>query len=195
MRFLAFIGALAICVVLAGAVYFFGGFYAVAASDGGNAAVEWAVERVREASVRQHAQAPTRPDWFDDAKTVQAGAHEFAEEGCADCHGAPGRKPEKFAQGMDPKPPDLGHVVQHLSTAELFWVIKNGIRMTGMPAFGGHADDKEIWRAVAFIKRLGSVTPSQYEDWSGGGGETGEKADHGESRNRAPAPASEAHEH
>ncbi len=154
MRFLAFIGALAICVVIAGAVYFFGGFYDVSAASGGIPVVEWSARAVREASMDKHAHAPAPPSWFSDAKTVQAGAHEFAEEGCVDCHGAPGRKPDKFAQGMDPNPPDLGKAVAHDPPAHVFWVIKNGIRMTGMPAFGGHMKDDEIWRAVAFAQHM-----------------------------------------
>jgi cytochrome c553 len=166
MRVLAFIGALAICAVIAGGIYFFGGFYNVSAATGGNPAVEWSARAVREASVGQHAQASKPPPWFNDAKTVTAGAHEFAEEGCVDCHGAPGRKPDKFAKGMDPNPPDLGKAVAHDPPGHVFWVIKNGIRMTGMPAFGGHMKDEEIWRAVAFAQHMAGVTPEQYQRWS-----------------------------
>ncbi len=188
MRFLAFIGALAICAAIAGVVYFFGGFYDVSVAAGGNPAVQWSVRAVREASVGQHARSSAPPAWFNDAKTVQAGAHEFAEEGCVDCHGAPGRKPAKFAQGMDPDPPDLGKHVAHDPPGHVFWIIKNGIRMTGMPAFGGHMSDDEIWRAVAFAQRMGGVTPEQYQQWSAQG-EAGDKAERSENKEKAePAP-------
>ena len=166
MRFLAFIGVLAICVAIAGAVYFFGGFFSVSAADGGNAAVSWALENVREASIDKHYQAPSPPSWLRDNKTVQTGAHEFAEEGCVNCHGAPGHKPDRFAKGMDPNPPDLGEATKDDPPAKVFWTIKNGIRMTGMPAFGGHMKDDEIWRAVAFAQHMTGVTPEQYKQWS-----------------------------
>lgn len=174
MRFLAAIGVLAICAAIAGGVYFFGGFFNVAAANGGNAAVDWAVRNVREASIGMHAHAPAPPSWFNDPKTIHSGAHEFAEEGCVDCHGAPGRKPDKFAQGMDPNPPDLGKAVAHDEPGKVFWIVKHGIRMTAMPAFGRHMEDDEVWRAVAFAQHEESVTPTQFRQWSGLGQE-GEK--------------------
>jgi len=176
MRFLAVIGVLAIAAAIAGIVYFFGGYYDVAASNGGNAVVEWAVAHVREASLDRHATAPPVPAWFSDPQTVRAGAHEFTEEGCVRCHGAPGVKRDKFAQGMDPKPPDLAKANADDPPGYVFWIVKHGIRMTAMPAFGGLASDQEVWRAVAFVKHLKSVTPAQFKDWSkgGAGGEAGE---------------------
>lgn len=176
MRYLAVVGVLAICTVIAGGIYFFGGFYSVSAANGGNNALEWAVRKVRMASVGQHGDAPAPPPWFGDADTLQAGAREFAEEGCVHCHGAPGVKPSAMVAGMHPQPPELASAVQRLSDDELFWVIRNGIRMTGMPAFG-RMDNKEIWRVVAFVDRMSSVTPMQYERWSAAAGEHGETSD------------------
>ena len=173
MRFFAFVGVLAIVVAIAGLVYFFGGFYNVSAANGGNPAIEWSVAHVREASLGHYAKGPPAPSWFNDPKTIQAGAHEFTEEGCVRCHGAPGRKPDKFVQGMDPQPPDLGKANADDPPSFVFWIVKHGIRMTAMPAFGGHASDEEIWRAVAFVKHLKSITPLQYKEWSRAG-EAGE---------------------
>ncbi len=181
MRSLALLGMLALCVAVAGGIYFFGGFYSVSAANGGNTALEWAVRKVRMASVAQHGSAPAPPVWFDDSETVQAGAREFAEEGCVHCHGAPGTKPSPMVRGMRPQPPELARAAQRLSNDELFWVVKNGIRMTGMPAFGG-MDNTEIWRVVAFVNRMSSITPMQYERWSaaaGGHAEVGETHGHG----------------
>jgi len=167
MRFLAFIGVLAICVAIAGGIYFYGGYYDVAASATGNSAVDWSLRNVRRASINRHFNAPSPPAWFSTPKAVEAGAHEFAEEGCVRCHGAPGRKPDKFALGLDPNPPDLGKATKDDPPAKVFWTVKNGIRMTGMPAFGKHMHDDEIWRAVAFAQHESEVTPMQYEQWSG----------------------------
>jgi hypothetical protein len=180
LRFLAGLGVLAIVLVVAAAVYFFTGFYNVSALAGGNPALEWAVRNVREASVDTHAAAPAVPQWFSDPKTVAAGAHEFVEEGCVRCHGAPGRKPDKFARGMNPDPPSLAEAGRDDEPGQIFWTIKNGIRMTGMPAFGGRTKDDEIWRAVAFIKHFDEVTPEQFKAWSGG--------EHGEDHDKEASP-------
>ena len=183
-RFLALVGVVAICLAITGAVYFFGGYYDVSAATGGNAPVQWAVRNVRRASINSRYNAPPPPVWFKTPKAVQEGAHEVTEEGCVNCHGAPGRKPDRFAQGMDPNPPDLGKATHDDPPAKVFWTIKNGIRMTGMPAFGKHMKDDEIWRAVAFAQREESVTPMEYEQWSKAGeeGEKGEKGEAGEGK-------------
>jgi len=182
MRFLTAIGVLAICVAIAGAVYFYGGFFNVAASADGNPVVEWSLRSVREASIDKHFTAPSPPAWFSTPQAVQEGAHEVAQEGCVDCHGAPGHKPDRFAQGLNPNPPDLGDATKDDPPAKVFWTIKNGIRMTGMPAFGSHMTDDEIWRAVAFVQHEESVTPAQYDQWSKAG-------DKGEAGKASKAPA------
>lgn len=169
MRFLAAIGVLAIAIAIGGAVYFFAGFYDVAAAGGGNPAVEWAVRNVREASVDRYMKAPPEPQWFSKPETVQAGAHEFVEEGCVRCHGAPGVKPDKFASGMDPNPPDLGEATKDDEPRHIFWIVKNGIRMTGMPAFGTHTPDDDIWKLVAFLKQMHAVQPQQFKEWASAG--------------------------
>ncbi len=92
------------------------------------------------------------PGSLDDAATVKAGAHAFAERGCANCHGGPGVGWAKFSEGLNPGPPDLKDVVGGLEPRELFWVVKNGIKMTGMPSFGVRCRrvlTQEIWSIVA----------------------------------------------
>jgi len=166
MRTLATIGALAILVGLAAAVYFFGGFYSVAGTTEDPAAVTWALTRVRTASIERHATG-TPPASFGDAATVQAGAKLYATVGCVFCHGAPGAQWQKFSEGLHPDPPDLKEIVNELSPAQLFWVIKHGINMTGMPSFeqAGVKDD-DIWSIVAFVKKLPSVSEADYKAWS-----------------------------
>jgi hypothetical protein len=86
---LAFIGLLAIVCVIAAAVFFFGGFYNVAATSEDPALLNWALVNVRQASITRHA-TETPPMSLDDATVVQAGACAFSERGCINCHGAPG---------------------------------------------------------------------------------------------------------
>src|SRR6516165_1194200 len=148
LKTLALIGLLAILGAIAAAVFFFGGYYNVAAS------------------VARHAtEAP--PMSLDDPAVVQAGARAFSERGCVNCHGAPGVNWAKFSEGLRPDPPDLKELVDQRRPQDLFWVIKNGIHMTGMPSFGlTEVPDQEIWTIVAFVKKLPSVTDADFKAWS-----------------------------
>jgi len=166
MRVLAAIGALAIVLGIGCAVYFFGGYYSVAGTKDDPAVVSWALTRVRTASIDRNA-IDTPPASLSDAATVQAGARAFATLGCINCHGAPGVKWQKFSEGLHPDPPDLKDVAGELSPAQLFWVIKNGINMTGMPSFEqAGAKDDEIWSIVAFVKKLPGVSEADYKSWT-----------------------------
>jgi Cytochrome C oxidase, cbb3-type, subunit III len=166
MRILAAIGVLAIIIAIGEAIFFFGGLYSVAATAEDPAIVGWALARVRTASIDRHADDKP-PASINDPATVQAGAREFAEHGCPTCHGAPGVNWAKFSEGMHPDPPDLKDVVGELSPAQLFWVVKNGINMTGMPSFAlAGAKDDEIWSIVAFLKKLPSVSEADYKTWT-----------------------------
>jgi len=168
MRFLAFIGALAIIVGVLAAVYFFGGFYSVAATQEDPGLVKWALIKVRETSIVRHA-TDTPPGSLDDPATVQAGARAFAARGCVNCHGAPGVKWAKFSEGLRPDPPDLKEAAND-DPPHLFWVIKNGINMTGMPSFAlAGVDDKEIWSIVAFVKKLPTVSDVDFKAWTAPG--------------------------
>jgi len=166
MRLLAIIGALAIIVAIAAAVFFFGGFYNIAATEQDSGPVAWVLVHVREAAIGRHA-TDTPPGSLDDPATVRAGARAYAERGCVFCHGGPGAQWAKFSEGLNPGPPDLKDVAGELEPREIFWVIKNGIKMTGMPSFGATGvSDKEIWSIAAFVKKLPTVTEADYKAWS-----------------------------
>lgn len=166
MRFLALIGALAIIVGIGAAVFFLGGFYSVAATAEDPGIVRWALIQVRTASINRHA-TDRPPANINDAQTVQAGAKAFAANGCANCHGAPGVPWLKYSEGLNPDPPDLKKVVDQTTPAQLFWVVKNGINMTGMPSFQlAGAKDEEIWAIAAFLKKLPTVSEADYKAWT-----------------------------
>jgi mono/diheme cytochrome c family protein len=80
---------------------------------------------------------------------------------CSECHGNSGRKPTDAGRWMYPRAADLGSAdVQAYSDAELFWIVKNGIRLSGMPAFGRVESDENIWDLVHFVRTLpGSASP------------------------------------
>lgn len=167
MRFLAFIGALAILAAIGAAIYFFGGFFNVAQSANNPAIVDWALASVRGASVVAHGtEAP--PADLDKDETVKAGARVYSTIGCVNCHGGP---PDanwaKWSEGLKPVPADLKVMAKERTASQLFWVIKNGIKFTAMPGFGmAGAKDEQIWQIVAFIKKLPSMSDQDYKTWT-----------------------------
>jgi mono/diheme cytochrome c family protein len=92
---------------------------------------------------------------------VQAGAGPYAEM-CAPCHGAPGVERSAMGRGLNPLPPTPADLVGRWTPAQLFWITKHGIRMTGMPAWGQSHTDDQIWEIVAFVRRLPAMTPEDY---------------------------------
>ena len=85
----------------------------------------------------------------------------FADH-CAVCHGNDGGGDSTLGQGLYPKPPDLRQSeTQNLSDGEIFWIIENGVRFTGMPAFGGHGATDDSWKLVLFIRHLPNLAAEE----------------------------------
>ena len=166
MKILAAIGVLAILAAGAAGLYFFGGFYDIAASEKDSAIIARMLILVRQASIARHA-TDTPPIKLDDDAVVREGAHAFAQRGCVNCHGAPGAQWAKFSEGLNPDPPDLAESAANRDPREIFWIVKHGIRMTGMPSFGATGvPDREIWTIAAFVKRLPKVSEQDFKAWS-----------------------------
>ena len=166
MKLLTAIGALAIIVAVAAPIYFFGGFFSVAATEPHFNIVGWALERVRMASISHHA-TDTPPVSLDDPAVVQAGAKAFSERGCVTCHGGPGAAWAKFSEALNPSPPDLAEVAKARTPAEIFWVVKHGLKFTGMPGFAAiDVKDKEIWEIAAFVKNWPNVSVAYFKTWT-----------------------------
>ena len=178
MKSLSLAGALAIIIAIAAAVFFFGGFYNVAATRPDLGIIAWALDHIRDASIKRHA-VDQPPVSMEDPTTIQTGARAFAWRGCASCHGGPGVIWAKFSEGLRPAPPDLKDVVKDLTPARLFWVIRNGINMTGMPGFNlAEATDLEIWTIAAFVKKLPTVSEADYRVWTADAAPPPDEASH-----------------
>ena len=152
-KFLAFVGLLAIFGAIVAAIFFFGGHYNVAGTAGEPEFVKWALSHVRDASIEHHAKDDP-PLSLDDPAIVQAGARAFSERGCVNCHGGPGVNWAKFSEGLRPEPADLKELAND-RPQELFWVIKNGINMTGMPSricLSNNAAEREL-RGIALGRK------------------------------------------
>jgi mono/diheme cytochrome c family protein len=107
------------------------------------------------------ARAPDQQNPFaGDPEAIKAGFVHYREM-CLLCHGAPGVEPVEFAKGLTPPAPALDRSVREFTPGELFWIAKHGVRMTGMPAFGGSHSDEEIWQIIAFVEQLPKLTEKQ----------------------------------
>jgi mono/diheme cytochrome c family protein len=156
---------LGVTIVVAGGVAFaLSGAYNVAATAPHTAPVRWLLEETMDRSVEARSGAIEVPP-LEDPKMIRTG-YEHYRENCEVCHAAPGAPVSEIATGLEPPPPNLTEADddedEEPSPAELFWVTKNGIKMTGMPAWGPTHDDDEIWAIVVFLRKLPGMTPQEY---------------------------------
>jgi mono/diheme cytochrome c family protein len=111
-------------------------------------------------SVRRRAAEITVPD-MTRPQMLERGLVLYRSH-CVPCHGAPGVAPQPYALGMTPTPAALVHTARAWPPAEIFWVVKEGIKMTGMPAWKYRMSDDDIWAVVAFLPEMAHLTPRQY---------------------------------
>lgn len=161
MRYLLGFLTAILLLVVAGFAIVLTGAYDVAAAHRHTQFVNWALDRSMENSVRRRAAGTEVPMTISEAQ-VRQGLKEF-QDSCVYCHGAPGVEPTDWAKGMLPRPPNLARTVPEWKPEELFWIVRNGIKMTGMPAFGAHLNTEQIWGVVGFIQRLPKLSPQEYE--------------------------------
>jgi mono/diheme cytochrome c family protein len=115
----------------------------------------WVVDRSRER------RATHETDPYTNAVVVSTGLDHYRED-CLMCHGAPNVEAGELAKGLNPSAPKLQSPdTQSMTDGELFWTIKHGVRMTGMPAFAPTHTDEQIWKIVAFVRHLPNLTPEQ----------------------------------
>jgi len=135
------------------------GLYSVAASQPHTRLAHWLLDTTMERSVEQHAGGVQPPG----PASVTEGASHFAEM-CVVCHGAPGVYPSEIGQGLNPVPPELSEAAADWSLQEVYWIVKHGIKMTGMPAFGPTHKEEQLWALAHFVKQLPQLSPAQYQD-------------------------------
>jgi mono/diheme cytochrome c family protein len=115
-------------------------------------------------SVPPRARDAVNPVAFSPEVWAESRAH-FADH-CASCHGNDGRGNTELGRGLFPRAPDMTQPsTQDKTDGEIYWIIENGIRLTGMPAWGkGGMDDADSWKLVYFIRHLVHLTPEQLKE-------------------------------
>lgn len=147
---------------LIAAAVIYAGLFNVAATDPHWPATSWVLERARVRSIQVHAAGLTPPAGYDAPSRIVASVGHFSEH-CATCHGAPGAKQGDVAEGMYPRPPSLKQAASRYTSGELFWILKHGIKMSGMPSMESDGDAM-LWSTVAFLEKLPRMSDEAYND-------------------------------
>lgn len=151
---------LALVGVAAAAVVVFGGLYNVAATAQHTQQVYSLLEVAMRQSVRLRAR-DIEPPPLDDPALIARGITCFVEK-CVQCHGAPGVAQSSIGQSMQPVPGPLVDAPQRWRPRELYWLTRHGIKMSGMPAWEFHLDDRDLWAVVAFLGTLPALSPAAF---------------------------------
>lgn len=154
------LGVLAIAGVV-GLVVVYTGAYNVAATEQHASFTRWAFDTTFRNSVETRAEGVVAPETISAAQRA-TGAAEYKEY-CQHCHGGPGVERAEWAAGMRPRPPHLAEAAAQWEMAEVYWLVENGVKMSGMPAFGPGHDAQTLWGIAAFVKELPALTPEAYE--------------------------------
>ena len=147
---------------VAAVAYMYSGLHDVSASTPHSGLSNWAMSTTMRASIERRARDIPVPELNDDA-LIRAGVNDF-EAMCVGCHGAPGKARGPAGKGLNPQAPDLRESAQQRTPAELFWVTKHGIKMTGMPAWGATHDDESLWPVVALMVALPELDAKSYTE-------------------------------
>lgn len=150
---------LVLAAAFAGAAFVYSGLYDIGADVPHWPFTERLIEAARTRSVAVRARGLAVPPDLDAERRVRASAGQYAEM-CEVCHLAPRVADTPVRQGLYPKPPLLAE--HRMDTRESFWIVKHGLKMTGMPAWGASHEDDEIWSIVAFMQRLPELDARGY---------------------------------
>ena len=184
MKTIRILFALAIIAALALFGFIYSGIYPIGADVPHARLTALLLDTLRERSIEQ-ASAHIAVPSLDDAAMIARGAAEY-EEMCSGCHLKPGLEDTELRKGLYPQPPNLtlaghGNADSVAAAAEHFWVIKHGIKASGMPAWGLSHDDEVIWSIVAFLQKLPTLDAAQYSAMSSGESSHSHEHEHADS--------------
>lgn len=159
-RSLTTVLALVLASLLIIGVFIWSGLYNIGADDTHTRPVYSVLQMLRERSIEARAAELEPPPDLLDAARIRQGAGNYNAM-CMGCHLAPGMAGTELSKGLYPAPPNLA--IEIVDAAEAFWVIKHGIKASGMPAWGKSMDDEYIWNMAAFLQRLPQLSAEQYD--------------------------------
>ncbi len=158
-----------------GSLFIYFGLVPIGADTPHSAPVYWVLEQARERSI-ERASADIKVPSLDNPSLLLSGGADYNAM-CSGCHLKPGKSESDMSIGLYPSPPNLSlkhnehadegstttNAVLDASKRRQYWIIKHGIKASGMPAWGPTHDDERIWAMVAFLQSLPELTPEQYQ--------------------------------
>jgi cytochrome c553 len=153
------LGAALALTATGGVVFVASGVYNIGADDHHTKVVLAIIQQLRDRSIAVRSKA-IEPHFIEDSQRIAAGGQRYAAL-CVGCHLAPGVTKSDVRQGLYPHPPNLAQE-EPQQAQRAFWIIKHGIKMSAMPAWGKTLDDEAIWNVVAFVRKMPELTPESY---------------------------------
>lgn len=142
------------------------GIIPIKASSGHWAITAWLLDFSKTRSVATHSLG-LKPPPLDEPHLALKGAGHY-DFGCRPCHGSPALPQPRVAWKMTPPPPYLPPKLARWEPDELFYIVKHGIKFTGMPAWPSQQRDDEVWAMVAFLRRFPQLNAEQYRQMVNG---------------------------
>ncbi len=169
MKKASFLFSLLLIGITGISLFIYSGLFSIGADTPHSKPVYWLLEQTRERAIERASKDIAIPLLKDPSLLLSGGAD--YNDMCSSCHLKPGQKESDLSMGLYPAPPNLAlkhddkheHGNQDALTRKRFWVIKHGIKASGMPAWGLTHDDERIWAMVAFLEKLPELTPEQYQ--------------------------------
>ena len=162
INFLLVLGVL----VLGGFIVIYSGIYNISMLNRDNPIINNILDYAMTRSVQHHSRAISSPLLLD-TNMIRAGQDRY-QELCIYCHGAPGVEAGKIAAGLWPDAPNLAVAVPDWNAPQLFWMVKNGIKFSSMPAWGPTNSDDQIWELVAYLEQLPALSKARQQNMERG---------------------------
>jgi len=164
-KILITIAATLVVLILCTVIFISSGAYDISQLSPHNKLTRAIIGMTTRNSINRRMKENVVPANLKDSTMIITGFKNYNEM-CVSCHAAPGVKPNEMVEGLYPRPPELYKHGEEDAAREFFWIIKNGIKMTSMPAFKPTHDDQKIWAMTAFVtQKLAKMSPEEYQAW------------------------------
>lgn len=162
MKYVLTVIIVLVALAAGGLLFAWSGVYNIAATKPHWPLTKSFIELLRDRSIEVRSDDIGPPN-LNDMK-LKEGAFSHYHGMCRLCHGAPGYTPEEFAKGLYPEPPAMtsGRIQKSLDKAEMYWIVKHGLKMTGMPAFAPTHNEEELWGLVALANDMPEMSAEHY---------------------------------
>ncbi|MDF1589245.1 MAG: cytochrome c [Gammaproteobacteria bacterium] len=167
LRIIKYLAFIIVVTVIASLFFIYSGVYPMGADTPHNKFTYWVLETLRDRSITRAASNVKLPENLSSPARLLRGGPDYNEM-CVSCHLSPSKSETDFTKGLYPSPPNLIEIPdQKLNEAQRdqrrFWIIKHGIKASGMPSWAYGHDDERIWDMVAFLKKLPTLSLVQYQ--------------------------------